>query len=108
MFPTDRWSWSSQDGTEHLPKESFKLPPNWEWEDDWYIDKTVPGDDKVNLIQFYHTVCFWRYPVSGVSVMLERYTPQIAIVLIKMYSIITLKAICMPQSYSLERCFNFN
>ena len=47
MFPTDRWPWSSEDGSKHIPKDSFELPPNWQWEDDWYIDKTVPGDEQV-------------------------------------------------------------
>ena len=53
MLPTDRWSWSTQDGTKHTPKESFNLPENWEWEDDWYLDPTVPGDEKV-LLWLYH------------------------------------------------------
>ena len=50
MLPTDRWSWSTQDGTKKTPKESFTLPENWQWEDNWYIDQTVPGDEKVWFI----------------------------------------------------------
>ena len=47
MLPTDRWSWSTQDGTKKTPKDSFTLPENWHWEDEWYIDPTVPADEKV-------------------------------------------------------------
>ncbi|XP_028395242.1 tectonin beta-propeller repeat-containing protein 1-like [Dendronephthya gigantea] len=46
MLPTDRWSWSTQDGTKRTPKDSFILPENWHWEDEWYIDPTVPADEK--------------------------------------------------------------
>ena len=47
MFPTDRWKWSTQDGAKHTPKESFVLPPNWKWENEWMIDSMVPGDEEV-------------------------------------------------------------
>jgi tectonin beta-propeller repeat-containing protein 1 len=50
MLPTDRWSWSTKDGTKKAPKDSFILPENWQWEDDWYIDPTVPGDEQVQFI----------------------------------------------------------
>ena len=54
MLPTDRWEWSTKDGTKHTPKESFVLPEHWQWEDDWYIDQTVPGDEKVLPCQKCH------------------------------------------------------
>ena len=47
MLPTDRWEWSTKDGTKPTPKESFVLPEHWHWESDWYIDHTVTGDVKV-------------------------------------------------------------
>lgn len=48
MLFTDRWAWSSKDGKEHLPKESFQLPSvEWIWEGDWYIDRGVDGDNDV-------------------------------------------------------------
>lgn len=38
MKHTDRWGWSSRDGKQHLPKESFQLPSvEWIWESDWNI-----------------------------------------------------------------------
>lgn len=50
MFPTDRWKWSSKDGTKKTPKDSFHLPEHWQWENDWYIDQTIPGDEKVMVL----------------------------------------------------------
>ena len=53
MFMTDRWAWSSKDGKEHLPKDSFQLPSvEWIWEGDWYIDRGIDGDNDVFFI-FY-------------------------------------------------------
>lgn len=52
MFPTDRWAWSSKDGRHNQPKQSFVLPENWEWEDDWHLNETVPGDEKVHSINY--------------------------------------------------------
>lgn len=48
MFVTDRWAWSSKDGKQHLPKESFQLPSvEWIWEGEWYIDRGINGDNDV-------------------------------------------------------------
>ena len=53
MFVTDRWAWSSKDGKQHLPKESFQLPSvEWIWEGDWYIDRGIDGDNDV--INFFY------------------------------------------------------
>src|SRR6266487_4091110 len=37
LLPTDRPPFSSEDGTDSQPKESFKMPSrSWQWESDWY------------------------------------------------------------------------
>ena len=54
-LPTDRWAWSSEDGKQPLPKESFQLPSvEWIWEGDWYIDRGVDGDNDVNNLRQYN------------------------------------------------------
>ena len=48
MKHTDRWGWSSKNGKQHLPKESFQLPSvEWIWESDWYIDHGIEVDNEV-------------------------------------------------------------
>ena len=48
MLPTDRWPWSSKDGKQSFPKDSFQLPSvEWIWEGDWYIDRGLDGDKEV-------------------------------------------------------------
>lgn len=48
MLPTDRWPWSSEDGKQSFPKDSFQLPSvEWIWEGDWYIDRGLDGDNEV-------------------------------------------------------------
>ena len=55
MFVTDRWAWSSKDGKQHLPKESFQLPSvEWIWEGDWYIDRGIDGDNDVTNFLMLH------------------------------------------------------
>ena len=50
MKHTDRWGWSSRDGKQHLPKESFQLPSvEWIWESDWNI--TYDDADNEVIVQ---------------------------------------------------------
>lgn len=48
MIVTDRPAWSSEDGTKAMPKDSFKLEPNWRWEEEWYRDFLIECDEEVN------------------------------------------------------------
>uniref|UniRef100_A0A1S4LB63 Peroxin/Ferlin domain-containing protein n=2 Tax=Ixodes scapularis TaxID=6945 RepID=A0A1S4LB63_IXOSC len=44
LLPTDRPSWSSQDGLVARSKESIRLPSSgWQWEGCWYIEDNLDG-----------------------------------------------------------------
>lgn len=46
LLPTDgRGPWSTKKGTPKKEKE-IKLPPNWEWIDEWTIDKDKEVDEE--------------------------------------------------------------
>ncbi|XP_014665242.1 PREDICTED: tectonin beta-propeller repeat-containing protein 1-like [Priapulus caudatus] len=41
---SDRYNFSSEDGTQHLRKDGFSLPsPAWKWESDWHIQESTGG-----------------------------------------------------------------
>lgn len=45
LLPTDRPKWSSKNGLEDLPKESFKMPSkNWVWENEWFVEDNIDGE----------------------------------------------------------------
>eukprot|EP00111_Clytia_hemisphaerica_P015840 TCONS_00046790-protein len=45
LISTDRPHWSSKDGKTELKRENFRLPNDrWQWEGDWYLDKTIQCD----------------------------------------------------------------
>ncbi len=46
LLPTDRPHFSSADGLEDRPRNSFKLPSldSWQWESDWQIENTFENE----------------------------------------------------------------
>lgn len=54
MLATDRWAWSSKNGKKECRKDSFHLPNVcWEWDGDWFIDKSIECDVEVFLSNSY-------------------------------------------------------
>ena len=43
LLPTDRPSWSNDEGTQAKQFTDFKCPPGWSWVSDWRIDKGSGG-----------------------------------------------------------------
>ncbi|XP_046426690.1 tectonin beta-propeller repeat-containing protein isoform X1 [Neodiprion fabricii] len=44
LLPTDRYNFSSQDGTVDRSRDKVKLPSMaWQWEGDWHIETTLDG-----------------------------------------------------------------
>lgn len=60
MLATDRWQWSSKDGKKERKKESFHLPNRcWEWEGDWFVDKSIECDVEVSTCANHaYNLCF--------------------------------------------------
>lgn len=54
LLPTDRYNFSSQDGTVDRSRDKVKLPSMaWQWEGDWQIETTLDGqplDHDVNIV----------------------------------------------------------